>query len=648
MKKINLLNPNLRKGYLGNGKGEKVEYLEIPEGLTLKALQEDVEIGANAFKEILEGAKKHLSRIIVIHSNNKENAFMAVNYLAGICNEAENICQMENNNEFNMEDEFDSDIKHYECSVDYFDEDWEDAEETDIWEEVPNCVPIIKCEELFRHEGSSEEYASQGFVSIGMPNSYNKRPYWMECNREAVCLFAENINYMYNFYGRLNTALDRFSNNKRVFVVIIDNNNATVDESFCMGRMNGEQEELEFILENTADLFYANAKEEDITGYRIIQFENWVSRYDVRLANKFPKKEIVEKIIKIKSVEKSLLMERVLRYVMKESQKTAGDELTIGDFAVLRKFKSLSNEERKEKNKIMQLEKELVGMDNVKEQVKNIVNLMKYNKQREKMGVGKACFHNAHLLIGAPGTAKTTVARLLGAMMFEENLLPGDRFICVNGADLKGLYVGHSAPKTHQIFENHDVILIDEAYSLTSTDGRGEMDIFAQEAIAQLILEIENHSMDKLVMFAGYGGIHVSEKNNKMKQFIDANPGLKSRINTTIYFDSYSAQQMVEIVHRQAKNQHFEVERTADDSIYEYFQSRVKDINFGNGREARSMLENAMIFAAKRVMQISNSKKTRKMMTVITKGDIENAICKMRESDKMQKGKTKVRSGFVM
>ena len=77
MKKINLLNPNLCKGYLGNGKGEKVEYLEVPEGLTLKALQEDVEIGANAF--------------------------MAVNYLAGICNEAENICQMENNNEFNME-----------------------------------------------------------------------------------------------------------------------------------------------------------------------------------------------------------------------------------------------------------------------------------------------------------------------------------------------------------------------------------------------------------------------------------------------------------------------------------------------------------------------------------------------------------------
>ena len=129
---------------------------------------------------------------------------------------------------------------------------------------------------------------------------------------------------------------------------------------------------------------------------------------------------------------------------------------------------------------------------------------MKFNRLRKEMGMKKSSYHNVHMMLGAPGTAKTTVAKLMGKIMEEEKLLPGSQFTCVNGAELKGMYVGHSAPKTKALFEENDIIVIDEAYSLTGD--RSEPDSFSREAIAQLVIELEEHAEDKLVIFAGYGG----------------------------------------------------------------------------------------------------------------------------------------------
>ena len=644
MKKLNLLKPNLVTGFLNNGIGEKVKYLRVPSELNLKALEEDVSTGAIALKEVLEGAKKGLSRVVLIQTDNFEHGMMAVNYLAGICNEIDGTVVDEYDDfDESIADEYDVDAILSDLE---FDEDDEGAPCTQ-WEESPNRVPVIPIEELTRYSDMMQEYRNNSFVSIGFPNMKNQKPYWTECKQEAVCIYVANPGFMFNTYSQINMIMDRFINNKRVFVVVRDDEDLFIEDDFGARLENQESACLEFVLEHTADLFRVKPKESDLKDYRLIQFENWVERLEVNLAKRFPKAEIAEKIVSIRNPQKSLMMEKVIRYVIKESKKENDEEYTVEDFAVLKKFKALITEENKEKKNAQKLEKELIGMESVKEQVRNIVNIMKYNKLREKMGIGKACYHNAHLLIGAPGTAKSTVAQLMGAMMFEENLLPGDRFICVNGAELKGMYVGHSAPKTHKIFEEHDVILIDEAYSLTASDRAGGMDTYSQEALAQLILEIENHPMDKLVMFAGYGGINVAPKNNKMKQFIDANPGLKSRINSTIYFDSYSPSQMVDIVHTQAKIQKLEVNKDANEDILEYFKHRVNDENFGNGREARSLMENAIVYAAKRVMSLPKRKRTKKVMKEITRDDVQKAIAKMTENDKMQLGKRKAIPGFA-
>ena len=166
------------------------------------------------------------------------------------------------------------------------------------------------------------------------------------------------------------------------------------------------------------------------------------------------------------------------------------------------------------------------------------------------------------------------------------------------------------------------------------------------EALAQLILEVEKHGHDKLIMFAGYGGVSVQDKDNKMKRFLDANPGLKSRINSTIYFDSYTPEQMVEIVHKQAELTKLEVSRQADEMLLEFFQERTRDTEFGNGREARRLVENAVVFMAERVMQIPKEQRKKEMYKQISAEDIVKTIAQLRNGLTMQKGRGN-RYGFL-
>ena len=257
--------------------------------------------------------------------------------------------------------------------------------------------------------------------------------------------------------------------------------------------------------------------------------------------------------------------------------------------------------------------------------------------------MGKGAYHNVHLLIGAPGTAKTTIAQMMGNIMCEQKLLSGNRFIAINGADLKGMYVGHSAPKTRHYFDDYDIILIDEAYSIASEK---EMDSFSQEAIAQLIIELEKHGTDRLVLFAGYGGKNVREQDNKMKLFLNANPGIRSRINSTIFFNSYTPDEMVEIVHCQAVGQKYVLTHEADGDIRAYFAERVKSPDFGNGREARSLLENITLKAAERIMALPESKLTKKMMQELTAEDVKGALLQQQEAYEQQHGAQAKVCGF--
>ncbi len=149
------------------------------------------------------------------------------------------------------------------------------------------------------------------------------------------------------------------------------------------------------------------------------------------------------------------------------------------------------------------------------------------------------------------------------------------------------------------------------------------MDTYSQEALAQLAIELENHGKDRRIFFAGYGGSDVIEKNNKMKDFLDSNPGIKSRINGTIVFPSYNEAQMIDIIKGIATRYGFMFEEGALIPVLEYFANRVNDENFGNGREARSFVDNCQMTLAERVMKCPANKQTKKMMQLITKEDVK-------------------------
>ena len=132
--------------------------------------------------------------------------------------------------------------------------------------------------------------------------------------------------------------------------------------------------------------------------------------------------------------------------------------------------------------------------------------------------------------------------------------------------------------------------------------------------------------MDKLVIFAGYGGKDVSEKDDKMRNFLNANPGIKSRITSTIYFDSYSPSEMVQIFFRIAANQKYSVDIKAQEMLLDYFKHRCAAKNFGNGREARSLLEMAVTFTARRMIENNSKKPSKEEMQIMTFEDVKNAI----------------------
>lgn len=656
MARLNLLAPDYNVRFAKEGKGDKIKFLKIPQNLGKEALMSDINEGGVQFKECLEVWEKGLSRVVLIRCSNMEDGYMAVSYLAAMENERlglNNICGMTRSEATESEESEDvcyEEIQDQEMedldSIDLDGEIYEDID--DEYYETPYRVPLLDISQLISH---GDEYPGifGGPMRLANANADNpKKPYWHSCVEQPICICLNSMYYCGGIQN-LENAMDRFRGNRNVYIIIHDmalGDKYDEEEASYFKDIHDDSGICTFVLEHTADFLEVYSDEEELEKYRMTQFDNWLKELGVRLEKNFPKKTMVKRILNITRPSKSELMSLVLKYVIK-NKKSTSNILTKDDFSLLSKFKAIGlvDKDRENSKSSERLEKELVGMDNVKRQVREIVNLMNYNRNREEMGFGKSNYHNVHLLIGAPGTAKTTVAKLMGNMMCEQKLITGNRFISVNGADLKGMYVGHSAPKTKALFRDYDIILIDEAYSLM-TEGEGS-DSFSQEAMAQLIIEIEEHAMDKLVFFAGYGGMDVSEKDNRMKRFIDGNPGLKSRINSTIYFQSYTPDEMVEILHCQANNFKYKIDRRADIFVRNYFAKRVKDTNFGNGREARSLLENATLFAANRVMRMPENKRTKKVYETITLDDVKMAIERLDSSNMFQTGRKNRICGFA-
>lgn len=251
------------------------------------------------------------------------------------------------------------------------------------------------------------------------------------------------------------------------------------------------------------------------------------------------------------------------------------------DIESIPKFeKSKSNEE------IFKELNELVGLDNIKSMLKDLVSFMEF---RKKAGDSlKLKDTNLHMVfLGNPGTGKTTVARMVAGILYNLGYINQNKLIEVSAKDLIGQYVGQTAPKTMEVIEKAlgGVLFIDEAYSLAAKPGNSTT--FNEECIATLIQAMENYRDDLVVIFAGYS--------KEMDAFLKSNSGIVSRIGYTMEFKDYTIDELLEILKSMFKKSGFIVEDSAIEKARKIVEEYSKTEGFGNARFVRNLYEKAII-----------------------------------------------------
>ena len=320
-------------------------------------------------------------------------------------------------------------------------------------------------------------------------------------------------------------------------------------------------------------------------------------------------------------------------YTDEELFEAMGDKLSFSASDIYNVYEKLFNSVLKEKNypayrKVDRLtveseEKindaytnfnEMIGLTEQKALVEQIIAAHRVQKMRLdlKLDKQKAALHMS--FTGNPGSAKTTVARLFAQILARDGVLKTGRFIECGRADLVAKYVGWTAKAVKEKFREArgGVLFIDEAYSLSD----GEHATFGDEAINTIVQEMENHRDDVIVIFAGYP--------DKMKEFLARNEGLRSRIAFHIHFPDYTPDELVEIFKLMAKRRGYKISAEVIAHCRKLFARVAKKKNFGNGRFVRTLLEQAWLRQAQRIVtEHAEGTVTKEDLTQFTVADFD-------------------------
>ena len=256
---------------------------------------------------------------------------------------------------------------------------------------------------------------------------------------------------------------------------------------------------------------------------------------------------------------------------------------------------------------------EMIGLTEAENVISQALNYHKAQKLFADKGM-KVDHPAMHMVFtGNPGTAKTTVARLFARIMRENGLLSRGHLVEVGRGDLVGKYVGWTAQTVQKRFEQAEggVLFIDEAYALV--DGRSGS--YGDEAINTIVQEMENHRDDMVVIFAGYP--------DRMEEFLQKNPGLRSRIAYHVPFADYSVEELCRIAALTARKKGLHLNDRAQEKLAFVFETARRQADFGNGRYVRNILEKAKMAQATRLLTKDYESLTQEDITTLCAEDIE-------------------------
>ncbi|MEV7986805.1 right-handed parallel beta-helix repeat-containing protein [Micromonospora sp. NPDC085948] len=259
----------------------------------------------------------------------------------------------------------------------------------------------------------------------------------------------------------------------------------------------------------------------------------------------------------------------------------------------------------------------LVGLHGVKQEVTSLINLNKMSKRRLEAGLSAPPMARHLVFAGAPGTGKTTIARLYGRILAELGVLREGHLVEVARADLVAQIIGGTAIKTTEAFNSAlgGVFFIDEAYTLSNSRGGSGPD-FGREAIDTLVKLMEDHRDEVVVVAAGYSA--------DMERFLQANPGLESRFSRTIEFANYTPAELVTIVENQCVRHDYQLDPAAASALLTHFDRIPRDGTFGNGREARKVFERMADRQASRLAAAADV--TTAELALLTVEDLPTAV----------------------
>jgi SpoVK/Ycf46/Vps4 family AAA+-type ATPase len=239
----------------------------------------------------------------------------------------------------------------------------------------------------------------------------------------------------------------------------------------------------------------------------------------------------------------------------------------------------------------------LVGMENIKKEVRDLVLFSNMQMKREEATGKKSSIVPHIILTGNPGTGKTTVARMIGKLFNSIGILPSDRFIEVDKSGLVAQYVGHTPQKVNSVVDSAlgGVLFIDEAYTLAPS---GQGDSFSQEVIETLMKRMSDDKGKFVVVAAGY--------KKDMERFLKSNDGLKSRFTEKFHFEDYKPDELEQIFIKIASAEGYSLSEKAIPLLTAVCKKMYenRDENFGNGRDIRTRFDEILKNQAVRISKL--------------------------------------------